>query len=134
MADPQEPLLTLDALQDAPRETLLEVIRFLLAENARLKQRIDALEQRLNANSTNSSKPPSSDSPYATPTAKASGKKGKAGAKPGHKGTRYQILAPTTEIAVVPESCRCGHREFTWCKPYYTHQHLELPEVRLTVI
>ena len=133
MADPQEPLLTVEALQEAPRETLLDVIRFLLAENARLKQRIDDLEQRLNANSTNSSKPPSSDSPYVKPKAKTSGTKGKAGAKPGHKGTRYQMLPPTAEVPLLPTACPCGAQEFRQVKPFYTHQHLELPEVRLTV-
>ena len=133
MSDPIGSSLNLEALQDAPRETLLAVIQLLIAENVRLKQRIDELEQRLNANSTNSSKPPSSDSPYAPPKAKSIGTKGKPGARKGHKGSRYQMLTPTKEIAVVPETCSCGHRHFNKCQPYYTHQHLELPEVKLDV-
>jgi len=132
MPDTPAPTLDMVVLQNAPRETLLVVIQYLSAENARFKQRIDELERRLNANSTNSSKPPSSDSPYAKPKAK-SGVKGKSGAKKGHRGSRYQMLKPTNEVPVAPEACSCGHRHFNKCQPYYTHQHLELPEVKLEV-
>ena len=69
----------------------------------------------------------------AKPKTKAGGAKGKPGAQKGHKGSRYQLLKPTKEVPVVPETCSCGHREFTGCRPYYTHQHLELPEVKLEV-
>ena len=116
--------LTLEALQDAPRETLLDVIRVLL-------ERIEALEKRVNATSSNSSKPPSTDTPFAKK--KDSGKKGKAGGKKGHRGSRYQMLTPTREEKLFPSTCPCGGREFNRCKPYYTHQHLELPEVTLSV-
>jgi transposase len=131
MAETEKTPLTLEALQDAPRETLLEVIKFLLEENVSLKQRIEALEKRLNANSGNSSKPPSTDPPYAKK--KDSGKKGKPGGKKGHKGFRYQMLEPTTEKELSPEKCTCGNRAFINEKPFYTHQHLELPEVKLQV-
>jgi transposase len=131
MAETTKTPLTLDTLQDAPRETLLDVIRLLLEENARLKQRIDELERRINANSGNSSKPPSSDTPYAKK--KDSSKKGKPGGKKGHKGSRYQMLEPTREKKLPPEQCICGSREFINEQPYYTHQHLELPEVNLQV-
>jgi transposase len=133
MAEYQETAIALDALQDAPRQTLLEVIQFLLAENAHLKKRIEDLEKRLNANSSNSSQPPSSDSPFAKPAKKASGKKGKPGAKKGHKGIRYQLLEPTEQKELFPAACACGSREFRDKEPYYTHQHLELPEVALSV-
>jgi transposase len=132
MAEQQKLELTMEALQDAPRETLLEVIRFLLEENALLKQRIEALENRLNANSGNSSKPPSSDPPYKRKK-KEPGKKGKPGGKKGHKGSRYQMLAPTREETLPPKQCSCGNRTFVNEKPVYTHQHLELPKIELQV-
>jgi transposase len=97
MGETEKTPLTLEALQDAPRETLLEVIKFLLEENDSLKQRIEALEKRLNANSGNSSKPPSTDPPYAKKKDSGNGKKGKPGGKKGHKGFRYQMLEPNTE-------------------------------------
>jgi transposase len=121
----------LDKLQDAPRETLLEAIKLLVEENSSLKKRIEELEKRVNSNSGNSSKPPSSDTPYAKK--KDSGKKGKPGGKKGHKGSRYQMLEPTREKKVPPEKCTCGSREYKNETPYYTHQHLELPEVKLEV-
>ncbi len=115
---------TLEALQDAPRETLLEVIKMLL-------ERVEALEKRVNANSGNSSKPPSTDSPYKKK--KDTGKKGKAGGKVGHKGSRYQMLKPTHVEKLPPKRCTCGSRSFVNEKTVYTHQHLELPEVKLEV-
>lgn len=132
MAEQQKLELTMEALQDAPRETLLEVIRFLLEENACLKQRIEALEKRLNANSDNSSKPPSTDSPYKKKK-EDSGKKGKPGGKKGHKGSRYEMLEPTQVKKLHPERCACGSRSFVKERTVYTHQHLELPEVKLEV-
>lgn len=131
MAETGKTLPTLEVLQDAPRETLLAAIKLLLEENERLKQRIEALEQRLNANSDNSSKPPSTDSPYKKK--KDAGTKGKAGGKKGHKGSRYQMLEPTEVKKLPPEQCVCGSRSFVNEKTVYTHQHLELPEVKLKV-
>jgi len=134
------PELSRETLLALAKERLVDIILFQADMIARqteiiscLEKRITELETRLNANSSNSSKPPSSDSPYAKPKTKVSGTKGKPGAKKGHKGTRYQMLAPTTEVTLLPETCACGHPEFTQCQPYYTHQHLELPEVQLTV-
>ena len=133
MAEPHVPHLTVEALQEAPRETLLAVIQLLLTKIERLEARVAELEAKLNANSTNSSKPPSSDSPYAKPKAQSTDAKGKPGARKGHRGTRYQMLTPTQEVALLPGTCSCGQGDVTGLKPYYTHQHLELPEVKLAV-
>ena len=32
-----------------------------------------------------------------------------------------------------PKLCMCGHHEFTNHKPYYTHQHIELPEIEMQI-
>ena len=40
------------------------IVVALFKENKKLKERIDKLEGKANKNSSNSSKPPSSDSPY----------------------------------------------------------------------
>jgi hypothetical protein len=94
--------------------------------------RIAALEARLSQNSRNSDRPPSSDPPYPQRTVR-SGTRGRPGAKPGHPGHRYAWLAPTEVLAVKPEACACGQREFPEIRPYHTHQVIELPEIRVAV-
>jgi transposase len=86
------PIISCEILMSLSRERLVDVILLQAEQISILKKRIDELEFRLNANSSNSSKPPSSDSPFAR---KASEKKGKPGAKKGHKGVRQQLLEPT---------------------------------------
>jgi transposase len=103
-------------------------------ELAQLRERMEALEARLQANSTTSSRPPSSDSPYKklrqrTPATAPR----KAGGKPGHPGHRQVLLAPTTVHEVRPEQCPCGNSMFTLLKPYHTHQVLELPPIVMDV-
>ena len=128
-----DPVLDIELLQDAPRETLLEVIQFLLKKTVLLESRVAELKTRLAANSSNSSKPPSTDSPFTKPAKKSSKPHGRPGGKTGHSGVRYQLLEPTKKHEVLPELCTCGSHEFKGCKPYYTHQHLELPEVKLDI-
>jgi hypothetical protein len=91
---------------------------------------IAELEARLSRNSTNSNRPPSSDPPFVTQPS-ASPRKGTPGAKPGHPGHLQARLEPTEVIEVKPEVCPCGQREFPETTPYYTHQVLELPAIRM---
>jgi transposase len=93
---------------------------------------IAALESRVSQNSSNSDRPPSSDPPYEKQPAR-SNTQGKPGAKPGHPGYRQVLLAPTEVIEVRPTPCACGQREFPETQPYYTHQVIELPEIRMAV-
>jgi len=78
-----DPVLDIELLQKAPRETLLEVIQFLLKKTALLESRVAELEARLNANSQNSSKPSSTDSPFTKPVKKSSKPHGRPGGKKG---------------------------------------------------
>ena len=103
-------------------------------EVAQLHDRVEILEARLTQNSTTSSRPPSSDSPYKKPrlhTTIATPRK--AGGKPGHPGHRQVLLPPTTVREVRPERCACGNTTLTLVRPYYTHQVLELPPIVLDV-
>jgi transposase len=122
-----------EALMALDKERLVDIILFLVEENAGLKKRIEALEAKLNANSSNSSKPPSSDPPFAKAPKKKTDRKGKAGGKKGHKGARQQMLEPTERKELFPDRCACGSLEFRGHEPYYTHQRIELPEVALAV-
>jgi transposase len=111
---------------------MLQLIVQLLAVIQQQAARIAALEARLSQHSSNSNRPPSSDPPYATRPAR-SGHSGRPGARPGHPGHRQVLLIPTEVIAVEPEACPCGQREFPETTPYYTHQLIELPEIRMAV-
>jgi transposase len=81
----------------------------LRAENAVLRERVGELEARLGQNSSNSSRPPSTDPPQAPPRPKARSSGPKRGGQPGHRGT-YRALLPVEQVdevvVVVPKTCR----------------------------
>jgi transposase len=105
----------------------------LYAQQQALIRRVEHLEAALQSNSSNSSKPPSSDSPY-TKGKSAQKAHGKPGAKKGHKGHRQAMLDPTQVRHLKPTQCPCGNCEFPETAPYYTHQVIELPEIKMEVI
>ena len=73
-------------------------------------KRIEALEGRVGRDSSNSSKPPSSDSPYKRSPPRAP-KGRKQGGQPGHPGsTRHLLDAKDVDHFVPhwPETCSCG--------------------------
>lgn len=84
---------------------LRERVAALEAENAELKR-------RLGMNSTNSSKPPSSDSPFAKPTSKSLRRKSgrKPGGQPGHPGSTLALIDnPNERTRHEPGPCTaCG--------------------------
>ena len=102
-----------------------------------LTKRIEKLEVQVGMNSKNSSKPPSSDSPYKKVRRKKQDKKKKRakGAKKGHKGHQQQLLKPTDKNHLLPGQCSCGHQGFSRCEttPFYTHQHVELPVIDMEI-
>ena len=134
-------------------EKLEKMVVELNENKQQLEQRIYKLEIQLNKDSSNSSKSPSSDSPY-----KKAGssnkidkdkakkdkdktkkdntdtvKKGKAGAKNGHKGHRQKLMEPTNTVPVKIDECSCGCKEIIDQKPFYTHQEIELPEIKMDI-
>ncbi|MGH6819500.1 MAG: IS66 family transposase [Methylocella sp.] len=94
------------------REELIALISALRAENAALKARIVELERRLGLDSSNSSKPPSSDGLKRPGRVRSlregSGKK--PGGQKGHKGeTLRQAADPDEIIGHYPSTCcECG--------------------------
>lgn len=118
---------------------LAGLVERLQANQIKLAKRIDELESRLNQNSQNSSKPPSSDPPYRKPgkdeAAKPKMEKRKKGGQKGHKGHRQELLEPNRVVALRPEACSCGNCHFpsTRMEPFYTHQVIELPEIKMDV-
>lgn len=103
-------------------------------ENGELKARIIELEARLNSNSGNSSKPPSSDG-YKKKPAFPRNTKGKQGGQQGHKGkTLRQVDHPDKTVKHKPGPCDCGHKfsaeELSVAE---TRQVFDLPQPKLEV-
>jgi transposase len=125
----------LAALVVSLREELVEV----RAELQRSQTRITELEARLDQNSRNSSKPPSSDG-LAKPAARTRSLRGKTsrkpGGQPGHDGTTLrQVARPQHEIPYEPAACGdCGQslsgRPVTAVQ---RRQSFDLPAIRVEV-
>ena len=80
---------------------------------AEQKKKLRELEARLNENSSNSSRPPSSDPPWTKKYPKQRRKRGKKrGAQPGHRGSRRETVPPEKVTHFVdhrPGECeKCG--------------------------
>jgi transposase len=94
-------------------------------KNALLKAEIAELTARLNSDSHNSNKPPSSDG-YKKRSIKPAFSKSKNsshGGQKGHEGkTLRQVEAPGKTKFCLPGTCSCGHR--------FTEKELELAEKR----
>jgi len=102
----------------------------------RLEKRTKKLETQTKKNSQNSSKPPSSDSPYKKNKKKTKSSNRKKGAQNGHKGHSQAMVEPKDTIAVLPEICSCGNTQFEpeTMETFYTHQYIELPEIKMDVL
>jgi transposase len=98
-------------------EAAIELILQLVATVERLTARVEELERQvalLTKDSSNSSKPPSSDGPSAKPRPKppVKSRKRKRGGQPGHKGKRRNLI-PVDHvdeiIKITPQTCQhCG--------------------------
>lgn len=105
----------------------------LRAENQKLRTQVEELRARLAQNSSNSSKPPSTDAPAdrdARPGKPPSGRK--RGGQPGHKGSQRQLLTPTKPpVDCFPRCCRgCGkHLPRRPDPDPIRHQTVDLPPI-----
>jgi len=100
-----------------------------------LEKRTEKLEVQTKMNSQNSSKPPSSDSPFNKKKEKKKKNKRKRGGQKGHKGHQQQMLEPTKVENILPQDCDCGRLVIDphSIKAFYTHQHIELPKFKMDV-
>lgn len=110
-------------------------------ENGRLAARVQELEARLGQNSSNSSRPPSTDPPDtpARPPAPPTGRR--RGAQPGHPAHQRAVV-PVAEVDEVVDHwpATCGQCQAplpqAWVQPVdepTRHQVTELPPVRATI-
>ena len=94
-------------------EELLRIVEEQRQEIIFLKERIAELERRLNSNSQNSSKPPSSDG-LRKPNPKSLREKGKnkSGGQPKHRGdTLYQTIQPDQIVSHKLDFCPCCSKD-----------------------
>lgn len=129
--------LTRDELLQLDKEMLVEIILQLQKQIPTLIKRVEELEARLNQNSRNSSKPPSSDGP-AKPKPKSLRKKGtrKSGGQPGHKGHTLKQVEQAEHVVTLHAACRCcSDADLTHCavKAYERRQVFDLPQPKLEV-
>jgi len=139
--EPKRPFSNLDwAATPAPVKQYIEYLEqttlALVAKVEQLEKRTEKIEIQNRKNSQNSSKPPSSDGPFKKPGKKTKRAKRKRGAQKGHKGYQQQMIEPTETKMILPSFCHCGRYDFDpkTVEPYYTHQYIELPEIKMDVI
>lgn len=119
-----------EILYDSGKEPTVEKLLELDDENERLKRQLAALQQ----DSTNSSKPPSSDGPQVKRPPHP-GSPRRPGGQKGHKGARRSLL-PENEMdqihTLLPSHCgRCGKAldPAGEASPPIRHQVFELPDI-----
>lgn len=100
----------------------------------RLEQQVRELQARLNQNSRNSSKPPSSDPPWVPPKPPKPPTGRRPGGQPGHEGHGRDLVPPdeVDQIVVLkPEQCgRCGRPLSGGDPDPWLHQVTETPPVK----
>ena len=125
MTQPTLPPDVFDALPPAVQA----YIRFLEARVGHLEVRLAHLEARLDQNSSNSSKPPSSDGPHVKPAPPQSPSGRKRGGQPGHPKHERVILPPDEVIDHKPTRCHACHAALAGDDPQpILDQVSELPE------
>jgi transposase len=112
-------------------QAYIRSLEAIAAQVAALQARVADLEARLGRDSSNSSKPPSSDPPHAKPAPpKAPSGKPKGG-QPGHPRHTRPDLPPDTVVELRPDACgRCSHPLAGGDPAPLRHQVVELPPIR----
>jgi transposase len=104
------------------RETPINVRHQVLS----LLKQVEALAARLHRDSSNASRPPSTDSLLKKRQRRVqASERRKPGAKPGHPGHHQGLLEPTASVSLLPDPCVCGHRRLADVTLSHTHQVIE---------
>src|SRR5215467_6849120 len=131
---PRLPADLWDRLPSEARALILALrteVAQLRAQVREQQELIQGLQERLNQNSTNSSRPPSTDPPTVKrrPPRPSSGRS--PGGQPGHRRQQRPLLPPGRTEVLKPSRCRrCGHALRGDDPQPLRHQVLELPKVR----
>jgi transposase len=134
--DPRDQRIADLEVQVAARDAEIAELRRKLEE---LTQLVLTLKERLDQNSTNSSKPPSSDSPDQRAERRGKGATGgKRGGQPGHSGSK-RALAPPEQVSefknLFPSNCENCWTELPQApgSTVQRFQTLELPELKALI-
>jgi transposase len=100
------PLELWDQIPETLRSAIAAVVFGLESQVAGLETRVAELEAKLDQNSSNSSKPPSSDGPQVKPAPPKSPSGKKRGGQPGHAKHERVILPPDEVFDHKPSRCR----------------------------
>src|SRR5712691_9796117 len=108
---PEEVRAQLPPVVTAYLTALEAAVQTLTQANFLLTARVAELDERLGQNSSNSSRPPSSDPPGTRPSSPAPGQR-RPGGQPGHQGA-FRVRVPAAQVTHtarhVPPTCdRCG--------------------------
>ena len=137
-------LLNRAMLEKLDREQLVTLLLAALKQNYLLEQKIieltkkiAGLENRLNLNSSNSSKPPSSDG-YSKPKPKSQRKKSKkkSGGQYNHQGHGKSMADKVTEtVLITPDACPCCGENLENVNGHKTDTHyvMEMPPIAINV-
>jgi transposase len=102
-----------EAISEAGREAVVEVLLAMDRRIQQLEARVQKLERELGKSSRNSSLPPSSDPPGKRRPARGKDRSGRSqGAQPGHEGHGRELLPACAVDEVIehwPECCECCH-------------------------
>jgi transposase len=130
---PPIPVELWDQMPPAAKVAVLALVQQYEERLQTLQQQVDDLRQRLSRNSTNSSRPPSSDPPHVKrrPPKPSSGRK--RGGQPGHARQQRPLVPPDQvkqAIPLKPPLCRqCGHALHGDDPQPRRHQVAEIPPV-----
>jgi transposase len=129
-----------EAVYDAGREVVVEVLLRMDRRIQQLEARVEKLERELRRSSRNSWRPPSSDPP-GSPVSGEDPSGRKRGAQDGHEGHGRPLLPAWAVDEVIehwPERCCCGHLfsgdERVAVGEPVCHQVEELPPITVKVI
>lgn len=112
-----------------------ELIQQLLTVNSVMQKRLEELEGRINQNSRNSHRPPSTDG-FKKKPAIPKKKPGKQGGQKGHEGNTLKMVTnPDYLVELKADECEKCHRKINTGRTGYTllsrRQIFDLPSIRL---
>jgi transposase len=126
-----------DQIPPASQAAILALVRQYEQRLQTLQRKVDQQTERLNQNSTNSSRPPSTDPPHVKrrPPQPSSGRK--KGGQPGHARQQRPLVPPEQveqTIPLMPSACRkCGQALHGQDPHPRRHQVAEIPPVQAEV-
>jgi transposase len=129
--EPPIPKELWEQIPPAAQAALLAVCQQYEDRLAQLERRVRQLEEQLGQNSTNSSRPPSTDGPAVkrAPPKAPSGRP--RGGQPGHAFHARPLLPPDRTVPVRPPACRrCGQALLGEDPEPLRHQVVELPVLK----